>query len=145
MHATDPVIFKVKKLSSTANIPVRKHPDDAGIDIFSDEDVELRPSETQAVSTGISVEFRPGYVALIYDRSSMGARGIHHFAGVIDAGYRGEWKIVLHNASGESYRIQRGDRIAQCILQPIVRVSINESDKLQESPRGTDGFGSTGR
>jgi dUTP pyrophosphatase len=141
----DAISFQVKKISPTAHMPLRKHPDDAGIDIFSDEEYLLKPGETHAFSTGISVEFAPGYVALIHDRSSMGARGIHHFAGVIDAGYRGEWKIVLHNASSETYQIKRGDRIAQCILQPIVGFEITESDKLQNSLRGAGGFGSTGR
>jgi len=137
--------FRVKRLEPNAQLPSRKHADDAGIDIYTNESYALQPGETHAFSTGISVEFAAGNVALIWDRSSLGAKGIHHFAGVIDAGYRGEWKIVLHNASDLPYEIKAGDRVAQCILQPVVAATITEVAEVATTTRGSGGFGSSGR
>lgn len=137
--------FKVKKIAAGATLPSRKHADDAGIDIYTNETYLLKAGETHVFTTGITVEFPPGYVALMWDRSSLGAKGIHHFAGVIDAGYRGEWKIVLHNASRAPYEITAGDRVAQCILQQVAPATISEVNELVSSARGTGGFGSSGR
>lgn len=135
----------VKKLAQTARVPKRHGEQDAGIDIYSNESYVLKPGETHAFATGIATEFPTGYVALIWDRSSMGAKGIHAFGGVIDAGYRGEWKIVLHNASADPFEIKRGDRIAQALLQRYEQAEIHETTDLVASVRGTGGFGSSGR
>jgi dUTP pyrophosphatase len=137
--------FKVKKLSSDAVLPRKDNPSDAGIDVFTNESYTLALGEVHAFTTGISVEFPEGYVALIWDRSGLGSKGIHRLAGVIDSGYRGEWKIVLINLSGEPYEVAVGDKIAQCVLQKFEPVEIVEAEALAASARGAAGFGSSGR
>jgi dUTP pyrophosphatase len=137
--------FTVKKLAADATLPVKQNPTDAGIDIYTNESHVLEPGEVHAFATGMAVEFPSGYVALIWDRSGLGARGIHRLAGVIDSGYRGEWKIVLINLSGEPYAVQAGDKIAQCVLQKFEPVAIEEAEQLSETVRAEAGFGSSGR
>ncbi len=139
------VDFKVKKLSEDALIPSKDDVTDAGIDIYTNEDKTLKPGARHLFSTGISVEFAEGHVALLWDRSGLGSKGIHRLAGVIDSGYRGEWKVALINLSGEDYEIKKGDKIIQCVLQKFEPVDIQEVKELESSDRGADGFGSSGR
>lgn len=139
------VQFKVQKLTTDATLPAKGDSADAGIDIYTTETYTLQPGETHLFSTGIAVEFPPGYVALLWDRSGLGSKGIHRLAGVIDAGYRGEWKVALVNLSGAPYEIKAGDKIIQCVFQRFEPVEIVEVDTLEESDRGVRGFGSSGR
>lgn len=139
------VTFQIQRLLANAKLPGKKDASDAGIDIFTNETYTLKAGETHAFSTGIAAAFPKGYVALIWDRSGLGSQGIHRLAGVIDSGYRGEWKIVLINLSKKSYKIQAGDKIAQCILQKFEPVKVKETKKLPSSKRGAKGFGSSGR
>jgi dUTP pyrophosphatase len=139
------VEFKVKKLSLDAMIPSKDNPADAGIDIYTNESYTLQPGERYMFSTGISVEFPKGYVALLWDRSGLGSKGIHRLAGVVDSGYRGEWKVVLLNTTDEPFEIKQGDKIIQCILQKFEPVEIKELKELSDSTRGEKGFGSSGR
>jgi dUTP pyrophosphatase len=151
------VDFNVKRLTDTATLPTKANESDAGIDIYADEDIIIRPMETVLVSTGISVEFPSGYVALLWDRSGMAVkRQVHRMAGVIDCSYRGEWKVCLVNlsgatsfigtgtAAGEDVEIKKGDRIVQCVFQKVEPVKINEVTELSDTVRGEGGFGSTG-
>ena len=137
--------LKVKKLSADAVLPVKNNPTDAGIDIFTTETHNLKPGETYLFSTGIAAQFPKGYVALLWDRSGLGSKGIHRLAGVIDSGYRGEWKVALLNTTKKTFKIQKGDKIVQCILQKFEATSIKEVSELMDSSRGTKGFGSSGR
>jgi len=138
--------FKVKKLILEARLPRKEDPADAGIDIYAAESYTLKPGETHAFSTGIAVEFPEGYVALLWDRSGLGSKGIHRLAGVVDSGYRGEWKVILFNTTKEPYRIAAGDKIVQCVMQRFEPVEIMEAqEELAESVRGERGFGSSGR
>lgn len=139
------MILRVQKLAASAKLPEKKDATDAGIDIFTNETHTLKPGEIYAFSTGIAASFSKGYVALIWDRSGLGVQGIHRLAGVIDSGYRGEWKIVLVNLSKKSYKITAGDKIAQCVLQKFEPTTIREAKTLTTSKRGTKGFGSSGR
>lgn len=139
------VPIKIQKLDPEARAPKRHGEQDAGIDVYSNESHELAPGETYAFSTGIATEFPTGYVALIWDRGSMGLKGVHTFGGVVDAGYRGEWKILLHNASAMPVQITRGDRIAQALVQRYESVTILEVAELGASERGEGRFGSSGR
>lgn len=139
------ITFKVKKLSATATAPTKNNPDDAGIDVYSDETYNLKPGEVHLFSTGIAVEFPRGHVALFWDRSGLGSRGIHRLAGVLDSGYRGEWKVALVNLTKKSYQISRGDKIIQCIIQKFEAVKITEIKNLSTTKRGARGFGSSGR
>ena len=140
------VNLNIKKLYDDAILPKYAHEGDAGIDIFSYEEYVLKPNERKVFKTGISTSFPQGYVALIWDRSGNAAkRGLKTMAGVIDCGYRGEWGIVLLNTSNEEHHIKKGDKIAQCLIQPIINANINEVENLDLSDRGEKGFGSTGR
>ncbi len=137
--------FKIKKLSPEATVPTKKDPTDAGIDIYTNETHVLRPGEVHAFSTGISVEFPEGHAALLWDRSGLGIGGIHRLAGVIDSGYRGEWKVALVNLTDQPYEIKAGDKIIQCLLQKFEPAQIEEVEELTETARAEAGFGSSGR
>lgn len=80
--------LRAKRLTETAKLPTKAHDTDAGIDLYSDEDLEIKPGSTVLVSTGISMAIPDGHAGLIWDRSSMGVKGLHRFAGVVDSGYR---------------------------------------------------------
>ena len=138
-------VVEVKKLNESANIPTKGHPSDAGWDLYANEDIELWPEETKLISTGIAMSLPKGFVGLIWDRSSMGVKGIHRHAGVIDSGYRGEVKVCLHNTTGELYKIKSGDRIAQLLIQEIPIFRLHEVEELDSTIRGSGGFGSTGK
>lgn len=137
--------FKVKKLSPDAKLPTKDNPSDAGIDVYTNESYTLAPGERHLFSTGIAVEFPEGNVALLWDRSGLGSKGIHRLAGVIDSGYRGEWKVALLNTTSEPYEIKAGDKIIQCVLQKFEAVEITEETELTETVRAEAGFGSSGR
>lgn len=137
--------FKIKKLSPDATLPSKDNPADAGIDFYTNESYTLQPGERHMFSTGISAEFPEGYVALFWDRSGLGSKGIHRLAGVIDSGYRGEWKVILINTTDEPYEIKKGDKIIQCILQKFEPAKIEEVEELSDATRGDKGFGSSGR
>jgi dUTP pyrophosphatase len=138
------ISFRVKKLSPDATLPTRSHASDAGIDVYTNESYILAPGERHAFTTGIAVEFPEGVVALLWDRSGLGSKGIHRLAGVIDAGYRGEWKVVLLNTTAESFEVKKGDKIIQCLLQRFEPAEIQEAAELSNTQRGAKGFGSTG-
>lgn len=139
------VKVKFKKINPEAKIPSYAHEDDAGLDVFSCEDVTLMQGERKIISTGISSEIPSGYAALIWDKSGLaGNKGIKTMAGVIDSGYRGEWRIVLLNTSIENYEIRKGDKIAQALIQPVEKAEIEISEELTDSARNEGGFGSTG-
>jgi dUTP pyrophosphatase len=139
------VQLHIKRLQPDAVLPKRHTEQDAGIDIYSYEDYTLQPGERHVFATGIAAEFPAGYVALVWDRGSMGSKGVHALGGVIDAGYRGEWKIVLHNLSDTAYEIKKGDRIAQVVLQRYEEAAISEVTQLSDSARASGAFGSSGR
>ncbi len=139
------ITWQIKKLVPAAVLPAKKNPDDAGWDIMTIESATLAPGERHTFLTGLACEFPPEYVAVIKDRSSLGSRGLHALAGVIDASYRGEWKIVLLNTSPEPIHISAGDRIAQCLILPVPPVTLVEVDELNDSARGAKAFGSSGR
>ena len=136
---------QVKKILSNAKLPTRANEDDAGYDLYSCEEVAIPAGATVLVSTGIAMSIPSGYVGLIWDRSSMGVKGIHRHAGVIDSGYRGHIKVCLHNNTKEVYEVKYNDRIAQIILQRYLEFEVVECEELQETQRGEGGFGSSGK
>lgn len=139
------ITFKVKKLAGNAILPAKGNKWDAGIDIYTNESYTLKPGETHMFGTGIAVEIPNGYVALFWDRSGLGSKGIHRLAGVVDSTYRGEWKIVLTNLTKKKFVITSGDKIVQCLIQKFEPVTIKEVKTLRETTRGAKGFGSSGR
>ncbi|MFW6160524.1 MAG: dUTP diphosphatase [Acidobacteriota bacterium] len=137
--------LKVKRIHPEANIPGYSLPQDAGMDLFSSIDIDIKPREIKAIPTGIQVAVPAGYVGLIWDKSGLSLEGLHRLAGVIDSGYRGEVKVVMVNLGNKVFPIKKGMKIAQMLVQPISSVKVVEVDRLEETPRGDKGFGSTGR
>ena len=137
--------IKVKKLSTSAITPTKANEFDAGWDLYASEDAIIDPSKTELISTDISFAIPEGYVGLIWDRSGMAAkRGLHRFAGVIDSGYRGEVKVCLWNSSDKYCVINAGERIAQILFQEVPSFTMVEVNSLEDTDRGTGGFGSSG-
>jgi|SRR3989338_4261873 len=138
--------IKVKKLSPTAVLPKYTLPGDAGMDLYSNESMIVLPMDRKLVPTGISMAIPNGFVGLIWDKSGIaGNHGIKTMGGVIDAGYRGEIKVVLHNLSDKTFHIEKGAKIAQMLIQTIEQKRIEEVNELDETSRGDGGFGSTGK
>ncbi len=137
--------LKVKKMSPDAKLPLYGHRGDAGLDLFSSSEYVLQKGEVFAVPTGVKVEIPMGYVGLIWDKSGVSLKGVHRLAGVVDAGYRGEIKVVMVNLSQDPFVIDKGMKIAQLLIQPIVEVEVVEVEFLEDSSRGEGGFGSTGK
>ena len=136
---------KVKKLHADAKIPTTGTEHAAGFDLYSVEDYEFQPGEVHAVSTGIALEIPEGKACFIWDRSGMGFKGMHRFAGLLDSDYRGEYKIVLCNHTKNNFKINKGDRICQGVIQDYYKAEFEEVSELSETKRGEWRFGSTGK
>lgn len=138
--------IEVKKLDPNAKLPVRAHPGDAGLDLFSPGGFVIGPGERVSVPTGIAIAVPEGYVGLIMDRSGLAVRhGITNLGGVIDSGYRGEWGVIMLNTSDEPYEVAAGERIAQILVVPIALPEVCEVAELGDTIRGEGRFGSTGK
>lgn len=136
------------KLDVDLPTPSHAHPGDGGTDLYSRIDTVLNPRERQMVPTGIAVAVPDGYAGLVVPRSGIAARhgiGVVNGPGLLDAGYRGEINVILVNHGAEPFTIERGDRIAQLVIVPVVVQEFVAVDELPPSPRGDGGFGSTGR
>ena len=143
--------IKVQRLHPAAQLPRYAHAGpfgDLAADLFSAETITLapigEPGSTQAVRTGLAFELPSTHGALVEDRSGLALRGITTLAGVIDPGYRGELKVVLTNLGPEAHVIAPGHRIAQLRLVERIQAVFEETDTLEETPRNSAGFGSTG-
>ena len=139
----------VRRLDPGLPLPAYAHPGDAGADLCAATEVVLPPGGRATVGTGIAVAVPDGYAAFVHPRSGLASRhGITlvNAPGTVDAGYRGEVKVVLLNTDpAEPFTVRRGDRIAQLVVQPVTRARFLDSDELPPTPRGDGGFGSTGR
>lgn len=157
--------IKIKRLTPTALIPTKAHASDAAFDLYLDapdalyhewnggvevktaSGIKIRPHETVMLHTGIAMETPIGYYAAIYARSGLASKqGLRpaNCVGVIDAEYRGELCVALHNDSDQTRIVCYGDRIAQMAILPVLDVKLVESDELSETERGSGGFGSSG-
>lgn len=138
----------VQQLDPDLPLPAYAHPGDAGADLVATVDVTLAPGERALVPTGIAIALPDGYVALIHPRSGLAARhglSIVNTPGTVDAGYRGEIKVLLINHDpAETIVLRRGDRIAQLVIQRYERARFLEVPELPGSARGEGGYGSTG-
>jgi dUTP pyrophosphatase len=138
----------ITRLDPDVPLPSYARQDDAGADLVCAEDVDLAPGQRAVVGTGIAIALPAGYAAFVHPRSGLAARHgvtLVNAPGTIDAGYRGEIKVVLLNtdpATPVSFR--RGDRIAQLVVQRVERAAFREVAALPDSARGDNGFGSTG-
>ncbi|SDZ85281.1 dUTP pyrophosphatase [Bowdeniella nasicola] len=139
----------VRKLDPNAQLPVRAHHDDAGADLISNEDCVIAPGGRALVGTGIAIEIPHGYAGFVHPRSGLAAREgltVLNAPGTIDAGYRGEVKVILHNTDPDSsVTINVGDRIAQLVIQQVSLPRFEDAESLSSSAREAGGFGSTGR
>ena len=140
----------IKKLNENAKIPTYGTDYAAGADLYacSDEKISFEPGETKLIKTGIAMEVPTGYAALIYARSGLASKkGLApaNKVGVVDSDYRGEIMVALHNHSDEVREIENGERIAQIVIAPYIKAIFEEVDNLDETKRGHNGFGSTGK
>ncbi len=147
MSATT-VEVQVRRLSPEVPLPTYARPGDAGADLCTTVDVRLAPGERALVPTGIALALPEGYVALVHPRSGLAARcglSIVNTPGTVDAGYRGEVKVLLINLDPHRpVELSRGDRIAQLVLQRVEHAQFREVEELPASVRGSGGYGSTG-
>ncbi len=137
--------LKVKKIHPNAKLPQYSHKGDAGLDLFSSVDCVLKKGEVKPVPTGIKMAIPEGHVGLVWDKSGISLKGVHRLAGVIDSGYRGEVQVVMANLGGEAFEVKKGMKIAQLLVQPVQEVNVIETEDLEETSRGENGFGSTGK
>lgn len=140
----------VKKLKPNAVLPTYGSAWAAGADLYAclDAPVVIDPGKTVFIPTGLAMEIPVGYAGLIYARSSLGTkRGLApaNKVGVVDADYRGEFMVALHNHGSESQTIAHGERIAQLLVTPVITPGFTEVEALSDTVRGTGGFGSTGK
>ena len=140
----------VKKLRPGAKMPTFGSREAAGADLYAclEEPVTIEPGKTVFLPTGLSMALPKGYVGLVYARSGLACKqGLApaNKVGVIDSDYRGEFMIALHNHSTEPRVVKHGDRIAQLVVTPVIQPDYYEADTLDDTPRGTGGFGSTGK
>lgn len=147
--ATEEAMYTVKfiKLNEDARAPMRAHEDDAGFDLYSCEDYLLKSHTYGAVATGICIELPKGTEGQVRPRSGLAAKHgitVLNAPGTIDAGYRGELKCILINHGEEDFQITKGMRIAQLMVKPIFETEFVEASSLDETDRGTGGFGSSG-
>jgi len=136
---------RIKKLTPEAVVPEYSKPGDAGLDLVatSKEDAD---ADNTIYGTGLVIEIPEGYMGLIFPRSSIWKRqmSLANSVGVIDSGYRGEVKVVMRREGSEDM-YQVGDRIAQLVIMPYLRITFTEVEELGDTERGEGGFGSTGR
>ena len=138
----------VTRLRPDAVLPVQAYPGDAGFDLAACDRVELRPGERAVVGTGIAVALPAGHAAFVVPRSGLAARhglGAVNAPGLIDAGYRGEVKVILHNTDlDNAFVVEPGMRIAQLVIVELPRLELVEVEELPDSERGAGGLGSSG-
>lgn len=145
---TEAVDVLVTRLDPDVPVPSYAHPGDAGADLVTTSDVTIAPGERAMVGTGIAVALPDGFAAFVHPRSGLAHRlgvSIVNTPGTVDAGYRGEIKVLLVNHDlREPAVFKRGDRIAQLVVQRVERARFHEVERLPGSARGANGYGSTG-
>ena len=142
--------IEIKKVNKKARVPEYATPGSAGMDLYAcvDGEIELAAQEFAVIPTGVAVSLPEGFAALVYARSGLATKhgiALSNGVGVIDSDYRGEIKVGLVNLSKKAYTIMQGDRIAQMVITPVARAEIVLTDELDDTARGSGGFGSTGR
>ena len=141
--------LRFAKLNDEASAPTRAHEGDAGLDLYACEAAHIGPGERWSVGTGIAVEIPAGHAGLVLPRSGLAKKhgiALVNSPGLIDAGYRGEVRVLLLNTDpAETFRVEPGDRIAQLVIAPVAIAAPTEAESLTDSARGDGGFGSSGR
>lgn len=137
----------VRLLTDEAHVPEKVHESDAAFDLHADRPAFIEPKRTVVVSTGIALDLPSNLYALVLSRSGLAAKKslfVLNGPGLIDSGYRGEIKIILHNAGDRPVLISQGDRVAQLLIQEQLPIELKKVDTLSSSDRGDKGIGSTG-
>ena len=147
---SDPVGVKLKRLPHGEGLALPAYATEgaAGMDVLSAEDVVLEPGVRHAVATGLSIAIPRGYEIQVRPRSGLAFKfgvTVPNTPGTIDSDYRGELKVLMINHGSEPFPIKRGERVAQLVLAPVTQAAWLEVDDLDETARGSGGFGSTGR
>ena len=140
----------IKKLDPSVKLPEYKTSGASGLDLmaFTKEPIEIKPKTSSLIPTGLSVAFSENYEIQIRPRSGLAAKRnitVLNTPGTIDSDYRGEIKVIIYNHGDENFLVNNGDRIAQMVLTPVVKMELEEVNNLPESIRGKGGFGSTGK
>jgi len=146
---TDPIPVRILRLPHGAGLPLPAYATAgaAGMDVLAAEDVTIPPGARHAVATGLAMAIPAGYEIQVRPRSGLALKHgitVPNTPGTIDSDYRGELKVILINHGSEPFAIRRGDRVAQLVLAPVVHAAWEEVESLDETARGTGGFGSTG-
>ncbi|ABK62240.1 dUTP diphosphatase [Clostridium novyi] len=137
----------VEKTNEKAIIPFQAHEGDAGMDLFSVEEITLKPMERKLIHTGIKIQLPKDTEAQIRPRSGLALKHgitVLNTPGTIDEGYRGEIGIILINLGSEEFKVEEGMKIAQMVIKPTLTLKVEEVVELTETTRGENGFGSTG-
>ena len=140
----------IKKLNSAVKLPEYKSDGASGMDLiaFMKEPINVKPKTSSLIPTGLSIAFSKNYEIQIRPRSGLAAKkniSVLNAPGTIDSDYRGEIKVIIYNHGQTDFIVNNGDRIAQMVLSPIIKMELNETDNLPETIRGEGGFGSTGK
>jgi len=141
-------VLDVRRLDPDLPLPTYAHPGDAGLDLFAADTTTLRPGERALIPAGVAIAIPDGFVGLVHPRSGLAVDHgltVLNAPGTIDAGYRGEVKVLLINLGQDPVEVRHGERIAQLVLMRIGTVDVREVDRLDTTSRGSGGFGSTGR
>ena len=133
------------KLDENAFMPTRAHETDAGLDLFSPVEVYVPPKGHATIDTGVHVELPKNTVGMVKSKSGLNVKYGLLSEGVIDVGYTGSIKVKLYNNSGYDYTVKEGDKISQLVIQPILTPELELVESLEETSRGNNGFGSTGK
>ncbi len=139
--------MQVKRLYADAVVPGYAHPGDAGLDLFAYEAITLAPGASAVVKTGVAIALPPGTEGQVRPRSGLAAKhqvSVLNTPGTIDEGYRGEVGVILMNFGKTAFPVDKGMKIAQLVVKPVLRVVVKPVDELDETARGAGGFGSTG-
>lgn len=143
-----PIKVQIKRYFEDSKLPTRADSGSAGWDLYAYDDAVVQPGQTQMIASGIAVAIPNGYFGGIYNRSGLSTKhGIRlaNCTAVIDSSYRGMVGIPLHNDTDQPYKVTKGDRVAQMIIQPVPEVEWEEVDELDDTERGTGSFGHSGR
>ena len=138
---------KFRRIDPSAELPTYAHPGDAGMDIRSIEELAIEPGARALVHTGLVMVLPPGYEAQVRPRSGLALKNcvtVLNTPGTIDEGYRGEIGVILANFGSEPFKVEKGAKIAQMVIAPCTRAEIAETDEVDDTVRGTGGFGSSG-
>jgi len=138
--------LQIQRIHPDAKLPSYAYEGDAGMDLFSVEDIAVAPGEKVLVATGLKLAVPAGYAGFVWDKSGLAAK--HHMktmAGVLDSNYRGELKVVITNLGSQPYEVRSGEKVAQLVIAPIATPDVEEVDEIEANDiRGEKGFGSSG-